>query len=305
MDIIEGWLAGGNLAAFYAAAFILGAFHALEPGHGKTVVAAYLVGSKGRVYEAVLLGAIVTFTHTFSIIVLAVIAKYAATSFTDAELHTYLGLVAAVLILGVGLWMMYNRLVALRGGHAHGHHSHSHDSGHSHSHHSHGGGHEHHHHSHEDEHGHGHHHHSHGEGHSHSQGHAPVLEHEWEHRHIHSHGPFGHSHHHPKPGERITLWSLFALGISGGLVPCPAAFALLLAAVSAGALAKGLSLVLVFSLGLAATLVAIGIGVVKAAGFAGRFMNTERVAPYVALASAVLVTLIGVATLVNSVKHLV
>jgi len=278
MDIIEGWLAGGNLAAFYAAAFILGAFHALEPGHGKTVVAAYLVGSKGRVYEAVLLGAIVTFTHTFSIIVLAVVARYAAASYTDQQLHTYLGLVAAVLILAVGLWMMYTRWRALHALHHH-HHDHGDDHGHSHDH-------------------------SHGHDHSQGHDHAPVLEHDWEHKHIHSHGPFGHSHHHPTPGEKIGLWSLFALGVSGGLVPCPAAFALLLAAVSAGALAKGLSLVLVFSLGLAAALVAIGIGVVKAAGFAGRFMDTEKVAPYVAMASALLVTLIGVVTLVNSLKHL-
>jgi len=277
MDIIEGWLAGGNLAAFYAAAFVLGAFHALEPGHGKTVVAAYLVGSKGRVYEAVLLGAIVTFTHTFSIIVLAVIARYAAASYTDQQLHTYLGLVAAVLILAVGIWMVYTRWRALHALHHH-HHDHGHDHGHSH---------------------------SHGHDHSHGHEHAAVLEHDWEHKHIHSHGPFGHSHHHhPAPGEKIGLWSLLALGVSGGLVPCPAAFALLLAAVSAGALAKGLSLVLVFSLGLAAALVAIGIGVVKAAGFAGRFMDTERVAPYVAMASALLVTLIGVVTLVNSLKHL-
>jgi len=58
----------------------------------------------------------------------------------------------------------------------------------------------------------------------------------------------------------------------------------------------------VFSLGLAVTLVSIGIGVVKAAGFAGRFMDTERYAPYVAMASAVLVTLIGVVTLFNSLK---
>ena len=88
-------------------------------------------------------------------------------------------------------------------------------------------------------------------------------------------------------------------------VACPAAFALLLAAVSAGALAKGVGLVLVFSVGLAATLVAIGIGVVKAAGFAGRFMQTEKVAPYAAMASAVLVTLIGAVTLYNSLKHII
>src|SRR5512143_1392345 len=128
MDFLT-WLQGSSLIGFYMAAFVLGAFHALEPGHGKTVVAAYLVGSKGRSYEAVLLGLIVTFTHTFSIILLAVIAKYAAARYTDQQLHTYLGLVAAVLILGVGLSMLYARWRAL---HGHSHHSHSH--GHSHVH---------------------------------------------------------------------------------------------------------------------------------------------------------------------------
>ena len=131
------------------------------------------------------------------------------------------------------------------------------------------------------------------------------MEHEWEHKHLHeahSHGGHSHTHYAPKQGEKLSLWKLAFLGISGGLVPCPAAFALLLAAVSAGALAKGVGLVLVFSLGLASALVAIGIGVLKAASFSGRFMDTERIAPYIAMASAVLVTLIGVATLYSSVK---
>src|SRR5512141_603373 len=119
-DILT-WLQGSGLAGFYIAAFVLGAFHALEPGHGKTVVAAYLVGSKGRSYEAVLLGAVVTITHTFSIIVIAVIAKYAAAGYTDQQLHTYLGFVAAILILGVGLSMLVARLRAIHGHHHHGH----------------------------------------------------------------------------------------------------------------------------------------------------------------------------------------
>jgi len=275
-DILT-WLQGSGLAGFYIAAFVLGAFHALEPGHGKTVVAAYLVGSKGRTYEAVLLGIIVTITHTFSIIVLAVIAKFAAASYTDRQLHTYLGFIAAVLILGVGMSMLYSRWRAIHRLH---HHSHGHNHG----------GHDHDHHDHE-----------------HEQIHPPVMEHEWEHKHIHeahahSHGGHTHTHYAPKPGEKLSLWKLAVLGISGGLVPCPAAFALLLAAVSAGALAKGVGLVLVFSLGLAAALVAIGIGVLKAASFSGRFMDTERIAPYIAMASAVLVTLIGVVTLFNSIK---
>lgn len=268
-DILT-WLQGSGLAGFYVAAFVLGAFHALEPGHGKTVVAAYLVGSKGRTYEAVLLGIIVTITHTFSIIVLAVIARFAAASYTDQQLHTYLGLIAAVLILGVGLSMLYSRWRAIHRLHHHGH-------------------------------GHGHDHHE------QEEVHPPVMEHEWEHKHIHeahSHGGHTHTHYAPKPGEKLSLWKLSVLGISGGLVPCPAAFALLLAAVSAGALAKGVGLVLVFSLGLAAALVAIGIGVLKAASFSSRFMDTERIAPYIAMASAVLVTLIGVATLYNSLKEL-
>jgi len=274
-DILT-WLQGSGLAGFYIAAFVLGAFHALEPGHGKTVVAAYLVGSKGRTYEAVLLGIIVTITHTFSIIVLAVIAKFAAASFTDQQLHTYLGFIAAVLILGVGLSMLYARWRAIHRLH---HHGHGHNDGHSHDH----------------DHDH----------HEHEEVHPPVMEHEWEHKHIHeahSHGGHTHTHYAPKPGEKLSLWKLAVLGISGGLVPCPAAFALLLAAVSAGALAKGVGLVLVFSLGLASALVAIGIGVLKAASFSGRFMDTERIAPYIAMASAVLVTLIGVLTLFNSVK---
>jgi nickel/cobalt exporter len=279
-DILT-WLQGSGLAGFYVAAFVLGAFHALEPGHGKTVVAAYLVGSKGRTYEAVLLGVIVTITHTFSIIVLAVIAKFAAASYTDQQLHTYLGLVAAVLILGVGLSMIYTRWRAIHRLHHHHDHGHSHGHGHNHCGHDHDGHHE------------------------HEQVHPPVMEHEWEHKHLHqahSHGGHTHTHYAPKPGEKLSLWKLAFLGISGGLVPCPAAFALLLAAVSAGALAKGVGLVLVFSLGLATALVAIGIGVLKAASFSGRFMNTEKIAPYIAMASAVLVTLIGVATMYSSIK---
>jgi nickel/cobalt exporter len=279
MELIGSWLSGGNIILFYAASFVLGALHALEPGHGKTVVAAYLVGSKGTITEAVTLGAVVTLTHTFSIIILAVMVKYAAASYSEEQLHIYLGFVAAALILVVGVWMMVVRWKAIHKL-SHGHHDHdhhSHDEGHN---------------------GHSHDHHDH-DGHSHD--HAPVLEHEWEHDHVHSHGLFKHSHHNPKPGEKIGMVSLMLLGISGGIIPCPAALALLLAAVAAGAIAKGLSLVLVFSLGLAMTLIAIGIGVVKTAGFASRYMNTEKVAPYVAFASAVLITLIGVVTLYNAI----
>ena len=61
-------------AFFYlTSSFVLGALHALEPGHGKTIVAAYLVGSQGKPRHALALGAIVTFTHTIGSIILAIL----------------------------------------------------------------------------------------------------------------------------------------------------------------------------------------------------------------------------------------
>lgn len=304
MQDMLSWLQGSGLTGFYIVTFIIGAAHALEPGHGKTVVAAYLVGSKGKTYEAVLLGLIVTLTHTFSIIILAVLVKYAAMGYTKEELHAYLGFVAAILILGVGVWMMFIRWRAIHRLHHHNHgvHGQLHGHGHDHDH-----GHEHAHddaHGHANEHAHGHAH-SDDEGHHHGHEHYGHDEHGHDgHGHSHSHGIFSHSHYEPEPGEKLSFWRLFVMGISGGIVPCPAAFAVLLGAISTGEIAKGLSLVLVFSLGLAATLVAIGVGVVKTAGFAKRFMDTEKFAPYVAMGSAVLITFIGVVALLNSMKDM-
>ena len=291
-------LQGSGLMGFYIAAFILGAFHALEPGHGKTVVAAYLVGSKAKVYEAILLGIIVTFTHTFSIIILAILTNFAAKTFPGLQLHIYLGFVAAALIISVGVSMIWTRFRALRR-RIHSDHEHVHEHGDAHAHdHEHDHDHDHEH-SHEDIHEHAH------DGHVHEHGDAHTHDHDHEHEHAHSHGGRYHTHYAPKPGEETSLWKLLFLGISGGIVPCPAAFWLLLAAVSTGHVAKGLSIVIVFSLGLAVALIAIGISVVKTAGFAGRFMDMEKAAPYISLASAVLVTLIGVATLYGSTMHVI
>ncbi len=251
-----GWI------GIYAAAFLLGVAHSLEPGHGKTVVAAYLVGSKGRNIDALILGLAVTFTHSFSIILLGVLAKLSAQYFTDQQLHGYLGIVASLMILGIGLWMLKVRWRDLRDpAHAHHHshlfHSHSHDS-----------------HSHD-----GHHHH-----------------HDHDHPHPHSHAP--------ADGKPLGLAGLVLLGMSGGIVPCPAALAILLASVSAGNLGKGLALVVVFSIGLACSLVAIGLIIVNGVRATQRFLNTEAYAPKVALASALIVTTVGIVTFWSSLSHL-
>jgi len=262
-----------SLFGIYGAALLLGAAHSLEPGHGKTVVAAYLVGSRGRSLDAVILGLVVTFTHSFSIILLGLLAKASSRFFTDQELHGYLGIVASLIILGIGIWLLRTRWLALRDpSRAHGH-SHLFGGGHHHHDHSHG------------------HRHDHDHTHAHAHGDAPVHGHSGDHDHDHD-------------GKRqLGPVGLILLGISGGIVPCPAALAILLASASVGDIGKGLGLVLIFSLGLAISLMAIGLAVVNGVRVFSRFIDTERYAPKIAFASACIVTLVGVVTLWSSLTH--
>lgn len=289
---------------YYFTATLLGGMHALEPGHGKTVVAAYLIGSKGKKIDAVILGLIVTLTHTFSVILLAVAAKVASTriTMTEESLHGYIGIFAGLLILAVGLWMLVNRM---RGkdplhfqGHSHTHDHHNHhshnDNHHDHHHdleahghsHNHDGNHDHHHHSHD------HHHHDDLEANSHS--HDGNHDHEHNSQHVHTHEE-----------KRCGYWQLLLLGISGGLVPCPAAIAILLASIGSGRLEEGLTYILLFSLGLAFVLIAIGITVVSAGKFAARFLDAKQFAGKISIASAGLITLIGLVTMINSLRHII
>ena len=279
---------------YYLTASLLGGLHALEPGHGKTVVAAYLIGSKGRKIDAVILGIVVTLTHTISVILLAIAAKVASSriTLTEESMHGYLGLVAGLMILAVGIWMLIQRI---RGREPF--HFHSHDHGHAHSHNpfdGHAPSHDHSHdedHDHDDNHNHNH------EGHDleTQSAHHP-------HSHEHAHDPQNADAHR---GKRVGYWQLFLLGVSGGLVPCPAAIAILLAAVGAGRLGEGLTYILLFSLGLAAVLIAIGIVVVSAGQLASRFLDAKRFARKISIASAVLITCIGGFTLLSSVRHLI
>ncbi len=267
----------------YSAAFLLGIAHSLEPGHGKTVVAAYLVGSKGRNMDALILGLTVTFTHSFSIIVLGVLAKLSSNYFTDQQLHGYLGIVASLLILGIGLWMIKVRWGALSDPDKAHHHSHLF---HSHNHHGHG-----HHHHHDD-------HDLHGHNGTDTQAHGHP------HPHQHPHVPEESLTGSVAEGKPLGLTGLVLLGISGGIVPCPAALAILLASASVGDLGKGLALVVVFSVGLAFSLVTIGLVIVNGVRATQRFLNTEKYAPKVAFASAVIVTVVGLVTFYSSLSHL-
>lgn len=319
---------------FCVAALAVGALHALEPGHGKTVVAAYLVGSRGKKIDAVILGFVVTLTHTFSIIILAIVAKVASAKWmlSDEVLHAYLGLAAGALILAVGLWMLVGRLRGREPLHFHSHddapshvlsHTHTHGSldtdGHSHDQ-SHDQVHSSHAHDHGERHSHGPSHtYSHGlldgdrhpRAHGHDEDHGSHLHHDT-HGDSHDHHPaHSHEHGHDVPGVdveaegKVSYWQLFLLGVSGGLVPCPAAMAVLLAGVAGGKVGQALTYVLLFSVGLAAALIAIGLAVVSASKFASRFLDAKRFAQKIGIVSAALITVIGLVTILGSAKHLI
>ncbi|MYA99769.1 hypothetical protein F4X90_08820 [Candidatus Poribacteria bacterium] len=282
--------------------FVLGGLHALTPGHGKAIVAAYLVGSKGRVIDAVFLGVVVTITHTFSVIVLGIV-MLVAQGFAPENIVPWLSLFSGVLIVGIGAWLLTRNMKQYYSGsvhsQAHGHqhphpHEHSHDHDHPHAD-DHDHGHDHSHdHSHDDDHDHEH---PHTDDHDH--GHDPAHEHSHDDDHGHSqdqgltHSHGGRAHSHAVPSERTGFWGLLSLGISGGIVPCVDALIGLLFAISLGKLVWGLIILCAFSLGLAAVLVAIGILMVMAKPVIERFTGEGIWLQRLPMISAAVVILLG------------
>ncbi|CAK8720558.1 MAG: nickel/cobalt exporter [Candidatus Electronema aureum] len=308
-----------TLFTLYSGAIILGAFHAFEPGHGKTLIAAYMVGTRGRAWDGVLLGTIVTITHTFSVILLGLVAMLLSKTYSDEVLHNWLGLFSAALILIVGIWMLRQRLSGSGHGHIHLF----------------GSGHDHHHphneHSHEHHHPHEHPHvHRDGNEHDHQHETPPPHEHVHEHQHPHVHPhehegegsgyhehPHPHEHHDPAPaapnhhdhndhGKSApkSKWELLLLGMSGGLIPCPAAIATLLAAIAAGKIAQGLSVTLFFSLGLGGVMITIGVLLSQSRHLTGKISDNLDIARKLSIASAVLIIVLGSYTMFHSVKNI-
>jgi ABC-type nickel/cobalt efflux system permease component RcnA len=222
-------------------AFGLGAVHALSPGHGKTIVAAYLVGTRGTPGHAIFLGAMVTFTHTISVFLLGLATLFLSRYVLPERIFPVLGVISGVSIVWIGAILLYQRIQAAR--HLAAHHDHDHTHTHEHTH-VHGDTHEHTHEGHTYDHSH--------EAHSHHHHHGGLV-HEHGDGHVHSHTP-----------DEVNLASLIALGASGGLVPCPSALVLLLSAIALGRVGLGLLLLVAFSLGLAGVLMAIGLVVLYA-----------------------------------------
>jgi nickel/cobalt exporter len=220
-----------ELLFFTVSSFWAGAVHAATPGHGKTIAAAYIVGARGKPIDAVILGIFVTLSHTSGIVLVGVLASMGSSLLRPQRIEAWLAVAVGLMVLALGLWMLWTQrgLLALAMG-APGKEAKNHGHGHGP----------------DGDHAHGAH------DHDHSGGDGVV----W-----HSHG-WGKVHAHrlaAASDSRPQLPMLLALGIAGGLLPDPAALALLLAALAGGKVLLGLLTVLVFSLGFAATLVAVGI----------------------------------------------
>lgn len=214
------------IALALLAAMGLGAAHALTPGHGKTVVAAYLIGTRGTARHALFLGLTVTITHTLGVFIVGLVTLYASQYILPEQLYPWISALSGGLVVVMGIVLLRQRIRTII---ARQHHDHAHDHHHDHTH-----------------------------------------DHHHDHEHVHAHG--GHVHSHLPPGADgtpLTWRSLLALGISGGLLPCPSGLIVMLSAIALGRVGFGLLLIIAFSLGLAVVISGIGLLFV----YGGRWLN--------------------------------
>jgi nickel/cobalt exporter len=212
----------GVLLLLLTAAFGWGALHALSPGHGKAMVAAYLVGTRGTARHAMALGATVTVTHTIGVFALGVVTLALSQYVLPEDLYPWLTLVAGLMVVVIGAGVLRSRVRTAR--HARSH-SHGHD---------------------------------------------------------HSHAP-----------QELGWRGLLGMGAAAGLIPCPSALVVLLAAISQHEVPLGLLLITAFSLGLAGTLTVLGLAVVYARKLIPRRLAAGRLAAAVPATSALLIVGVG------------
>jgi nickel/cobalt transporter (NicO) family protein len=239
-DVTGGAFAGlvGRTGPFMLVALVLafgfGALHALGPGHGKTLMAAYLVGAGGRARHAIAVGGSVAVMHTASVLALGFAVLTVTEVFAPERVYPWLGLVSGLIALALGASLLVARLGSW-GGRRVGPEHHAADTA-------------------------------------------------------------GHEHVHlvPAPAEVLSRRSLTALAVAGGLLPSPTALVVLLAAVALHRIAYGLALIGVFSLGLATSLVVVGLVALRARdAVAGRMSGrTARLVPVLSAASIALLGLL-------------
>jgi nickel/cobalt exporter len=198
----------------------LGALHALEPGHGKTIVAAYLVGSRGTARHAVLLGIVVTAAHTAGVYLLGGLTLYASRYIVPEQLYPWLGAISGLSVAGLGIFIFLRHWSGETGEH------------------------------------------SHAKGEPHSHWFLSMFTFKQPARvELTNRAAVSAD---SKAERALSLRELCMLGITGGIVPCPAALVVLLSAFSLHRIGFGLFLITAFSFGLAAVLVIVGLTMVYA-----------------------------------------
>ena len=243
---------------------LFGASHALSPGHGKTIVAAYLVGTRGTIKHAIFLGLVVTLTHVSSVFLLGLLTLYFSQYIVPDKLYPIIESGSGLIIIGIGTVLFLRRYAVYRkiryaerfgvkrNTHVHLHHQHNH---------SHNGDHE--------------------------------------HAHPHPHGLKNHTHEIP---ANARTRDLLLLGITGGIVPCPSAIVVLMAAIALHRILFGLALIVFFSIGLATVLIAIGILMVTAKVFFDRFQNQGKSIRWLQIISPILITMLGFAIFIRGMQ---
>ncbi|HSC91837.1 MAG TPA: hypothetical protein VLB86_09315 [Gaiellaceae bacterium] len=230
-SLVAGDLSPGFVFASLLLALFWGAAHALGPGHGKAIVAGYLVGARGTSRHALLLGLIVTVTHTVGVFAIGLVTLALSSVLLPEQLYPWLNLAAGLLVLGVGAGVLRQRLAHAR---------------------------------------------------------APVRGHHHDHRH-----------------HELTARGLLGVGVSGGIVPCPTALVVLLAAISLHRVGFGLLLIVAFSVGLAASISGLGLLAVGARRVLGGLGSDGRLVRTLPAASAVLVLVLGLGMTVRALAPLV
>lgn len=298
-DLSEVFRAGAaNAWIFAPSAVALGALHGLEPGHSKTMMAAFIIAIRGTVAQAVLLGLAATISHTAIVWAIALTGLYFGARLNVEANEPYLQIVSGTLILVIAFWMIWRswRDVAVNGaetasaqghgagahsarshahaGHAHAGHVHAHDAGLPHSH-------------------------------QEEEFESQLLDvdrsvyadaHEREHA-LEIDRRFA--------NRRVTTGQIVLFGLTGGLIPCPASITVLLLCLQVGRIGLGALLVLCFSLGLALTLVLVGVA--AALGLrhaASRWPGFEAFAARAPYLSGALVAVIGALTIASGAAGL-
>ncbi|MBW9460399.1 nickel/cobalt efflux protein RcnA [Kluyvera sp. EC_51] len=264
----------GNAWFFIPGAILLGALHGLEPGHSKTMMAAFIVAIRGTLKQAILLGLAATLSHTVVVWVIAMAGMWFGRGWDAQTAEPWFQLLSGIIIIVIALWMLWRTWRESRGAHDH-HHDHDH----------------HHHHDHEHEHHHG------------QDHHHDLVEADWQDAHQRAHAE---EINRRFKGQEVTTGQIVVFGLTGGLIPCPASITILLICLQLKHVALGATLVLSFSAGLALTLVASGaiaaIGLKHVSKRWSGFGELSRKAPWF---SGALIILVGLYMMGHGISALI